>query len=144
MNFPLLQPNGIVSAATHALVNASLADDLVLGESLFQELVEVLDELRANWGDHPVLLETQADFHDEPTQRVELYRDALQLAEQHRLPTFTVRLSLARVLLDEFDDSRLAKIELIACQPDVVKNGDDGDRLEWAALKTLISQRESF
>lgn len=55
-----------VQDAVHYLVNASLMDDSVLTESLFTDLLAVLDELQTRYGDHPILQETAADFCDDP------------------------------------------------------------------------------
>jgi hypothetical protein len=56
-----------VQDASAALVNATLAEDAVLQASQFAELEAVLKELRERYGDHPILLETEANFLDDPS-----------------------------------------------------------------------------
>jgi hypothetical protein len=68
-----------VAAATLAATNATLADDEVLSASHFVELQSVLTELRRVYGDHPVLLETEADFAAEGAERIALYEAVKRL-----------------------------------------------------------------
>ncbi|MDY3557282.1 hypothetical protein R5W24_006470, partial [Gemmata sp. JC717] len=75
-----------VKAAALPVLNASLADDPALHDSCLIGLMDVLGGLRARHGDHPVLLETQADFADDGPERVALYRRAVAVAEAHGLP----------------------------------------------------------
>ncbi len=117
-----------------AIVNASLADDDVLRASHFLELQFVLSELRAKYGPHPLLLETEADFTDEPPERVALYEQAIQVALREEIITFTIRLSLARVLLDHFGDAKRALRELLACRDEITERADDSERREWHEL----------
>jgi len=70
-----------VGDVAHSLVNASLADDSILHASLFAELLGVLEGLRQRYGEHPVLLETAADFCDDLVPQLDLYRSAIRLAE---------------------------------------------------------------
>ena len=49
--------------------------------------------LRARHGEHPVLLETRADFAEDDVERVALYRRAAGLAAVHGLATLNIRLS---------------------------------------------------
>lgn len=123
-----------VTEASRALVNATLADDAVLQASLFAELQAVLEELRAGHGDHPVLLETEADFHDDPHSQRDMYLSAIRLAEAHALPTYTIRLSLARVLLENFDDPARATNELRACERELPQHADQGEMGDWSKL----------
>jgi hypothetical protein len=51
-----------VVAMSRAVVNATLAEDRVLAASALVELQGVLADLRARYGDHPILAETEADF----------------------------------------------------------------------------------
>lgn len=126
-----------VKEASRAVVNATLADDLVVRASHFIVLQIVLDELRLQHGEHPVLLETEADFEDEPLRRFHLYRCAIQLAERNRLPTYTIRISLARLLLEDFNDMESAENELESCRDEIVVTGDDAERNEWWDLLQL-------
>jgi hypothetical protein len=122
------------------VTNAALADDAVLRASQFAELVAVLEELRERYGDHPILLETEADFLDEPSLRVDLYRSAIRLAEQNALPTFTIRIALARVLLDEFADPKQAEKELAACHSELSRYADEYEKNEWCELMSKCEE----
>jgi len=131
----------LVIEASWAVMDATLADDSVLRQSLMIELEGVLGKLRDRYGDHPVLIETEADFQDEPIQQIELYRYALKLAVQHELPTYTIRISLAGVLLDDFGDSEEAAIELAACRDELDSLTDDWYRKQWSDLLSRCPQR---
>lgn len=123
-----------VRNATNAVMVATLADDTVLRQSLICELDGILEALRIRYGDHPVLLETAADFRDLPTNQVELYRAALKLAEQNQLPTRSIRISLARVLLEDFDEASAAAAELMACEREMRTDADASELAEWSKL----------
>jgi hypothetical protein len=94
-----------VTEAVLPLVNATFAEDDALRAACFIELRQVLSELRVLHGDHPVLLETEADFAEDDAERVALYRWAAGIAESHELPTLGIRLSLARVRTGACSDS---------------------------------------
>jgi hypothetical protein len=125
-----------VQEASHSVVNATLADDAVLRSALLVELLAILAELRAVHGDHPVLLETEADFLDDPSSRVAVYRDAIRLAQRHALPTISIRLSLARTLLEDLRDPRNALAVLSACQGELHDGADEADKADWNRLVT--------
>jgi hypothetical protein len=100
--FPFTQTEwSRVGDAAFPLVNASYAGDDVLHALLFVELQHVLAELRDRYGDHPVLLETEADFTVENGERRSLYRRAIEIANRHGLPTLSMRLAVARMLIDD-------------------------------------------
>jgi hypothetical protein len=136
-----------VNKSTLALTNATLADDEVLRAVYLNELQTVLAELRNRYGDHPVLLETEADFLDDRCRQCQLYRQAIQIAVAQGLPTFSIRVSLARVLLEEFNDYADADTELAACEPELRLN-DDYDRKGWFELaercRCLAADGDSF
>jgi hypothetical protein len=117
-----------------AVTNADLAEDAVLYESHFAELLAVLNELRDRYGQHPILLETEADFLDNPPRQVDLYRRAIRLAERHGLPTFSIRISLARLLLEEFANGKEAEKELSACECELYVLADESEKREWFEL----------
>jgi hypothetical protein len=121
-----------VKDAALPVVNAGLADDPVLRASHLAGLLGVLAGLRARHGDHPVLLETQADFAEADTERVALYRRAAALAAADGLPTLSIRLSLARVLLDTGEPAP-ARRELLACEGELGE-ADESERTSWAEL----------
>ena len=119
-----------IGELTHRLTNSTLADDDVLHESIHRELIERLCELTEKYGDHPVLLETLADYVEDPNERLLLYRKALQLSEKHGMPTLTIRVWLAELLLEELNDAAEARR--------VLKDGEDefleGDQEpEWVS-----------
>jgi hypothetical protein len=132
-----------VSEAARAIVNATFADDAVLRVSRFAELRQVLAQLRGKYGQHPALLETEADFTDEPSERVALYEEAKRLAEDQGLITYTIRLSLARVLLEELQEPERALREVLACREEVATLGDEGDRAQWEELHAECIHRTS-
>ena len=121
-----------VSDAALAVVNASLANDAVVGASHLAGLFDVLDKLRARHGNHPVLLETEADFTEDDGDRVTLYRRAVAIAEVDSIQTLTIRLSLSQVLLD-MGQHNAARNELLACEAEL-PSGDESDRASWAEL----------
>ena len=94
----------------------------------------MLAELRSRHGDHPVLLETEADFTDDPATQRELYRRALQQAELGGLITYSIRISLARVLLDNFKLPDEALAELMACEAELEPHADAAEQQKWAEL----------
>jgi hypothetical protein len=123
-----------VQDAARAVVNATLAGDDVLRASRFEELRLVVAELRESCGDHPALLETEADFSGDPAERRRLYQAAIQQAQDAGLVTYSVRTALARLLLDEFDEPAPAYGELKACEPELATHADESERAEWAEL----------
>lgn len=123
-----------VKEATHGVMNATLANDSILRQSLLSELDIILEELSCRHGDHPILLETSADFQDSPEKQLDLYRAALALADRNNLPTLSIRLSLARLLLEDFGQCDAAAHELVACQSELRTNGDRRDLEEWSLL----------
>jgi hypothetical protein len=130
-----------VSDTATALINASLAEDSILRDSWFAELQAVLAELHAKYGDHPVLLETEADFHDDPHVRRDMYLSAIRIAIANTLPTYSIRISLAWLLLDDFKDPIEAKHELTACEPELAQHADDWEREEWSELVRECDER---
>ncbi len=120
-----------IRAPMFDVVDAGFADDDVLRASAFQKFVSVLDALRAKYGRHPVLLETEADFTDETPRAIALYRVAIDLALAHGLPAYAIRISLASRYLDEPTEPALALAELTACQAEVAHSGDEYDRQWW-------------
>ncbi len=123
-----------VKDLSHSIVNATLFDDVVLQASLFQQLTSLLERLRKHYGEHPILLETAADFCDDHSLQLDMYRRAIRLAEAHNLPTLTIRLSLANVLLQDFHDQSEAARELLACESEVKTAGDKPQEREWCEL----------
>lgn len=107
-----------------SIVNAQSAEDEVLAGSLTIQLLDHLDTLRARHGDHPVLLETAADFTPDPSDQAGLYRRAIELAGKYGLPTLSIRLSFAPVLV-ELGEPIAALAELQACGGEVARGSAD-------------------
>lgn len=123
-----------VQDAARAVLNATLAGDAVLRASRFEELHLVVTELRATYGDHPALLETEADFSDDPAERRGLYQAGIEQAQRADLPTYSIRMALARLLLDDFNEPGRAFEELMACKSEATAYGDESERREWSEL----------
>jgi hypothetical protein len=85
----------------------------------FDELRAALGGLRDKYGDHPVLIETEADFTADPALAAKLYRAAELYAAANGLPTLSIRLSLAKLLLEELADVQEARAALIACRDEL-------------------------
>lgn len=130
-----------VREAARPVVNAWLAEDTVLRASHLVGLLDVLAGLRARHGDHPVLLETEADFTEDDAERVARYRRAAEIAAAHGLPTLSIRLSLARVLLDSGEQGA-ALAGLLACEGELVE-GDESERASWVELVAEARRAES-
>lgn len=119
-----------VEEAVIDLVNASgEEDDEVIAANL-KNVFDLLEALAIKYGPHPVLYETKADILPNPAERVELYRQAIRLAESNALQTLTIRLSLAEVLIEDLGDFAAARKELEACKDELTEEDLD----EWQAL----------
>jgi len=127
----------LVADAAWPRVNATLAGDQAVRESAFLTLQEVLQQLRAKYGDHPILLETEADFTDDDAEQQRLYHASIALANTHGLSTLSIRLSLASSLLHTgpTDD---AIAELYACQAEL-SDGDDWQRESWYDMVSRVN-----
>jgi hypothetical protein len=128
-----------VNKAAAAVTNATLQDDDVLAASKLVELQLLLASLRDVHGEHPILLETEADFLNDPAERRELYLQAIDGALHGKIPTYTIRISLAALLLDSFVDCDAARNELMACKVEVMELGDSGEQLQWNQLLQMCS-----
>ena len=114
-----------------SILNAQFAEDDVLAASLNLEMLDRMDALRARHGDHPVLLETAADYTENPSEQAALYRRAVELADAHGLPTLSIRLSFAPVLT-ELGEPIVALEELRACGREAAAGSAD-ERKQWAS-----------
>src|SRR6476620_3189167 len=85
----------------------------------FDDLRAALTGLKDKYGDHPVLIEIEADFTAEPATAAKLYRAAELYAAANELPTLSIRLSLAKLLVEELDDPQEARAALIACRDEL-------------------------
>lgn len=131
-----------VADAALPVVNAGLMDDNVVRASHLVDLLDVLARLRERYGDHPILLETEADFVEETGERVALYRRALEAAVASGLLTFTIRISLAEVLFKDLGRPAEARAELTACEDEVNEFGDDSEREHWGELAVQCDEAD--
>jgi len=82
------------------IVNASARDDRRTVAAAFRRLRQYYLRQEARGLRHPFLPETVGDFAEDAGTRVQLYRHALDLARQRRLPQQTILLALGEVYLD--------------------------------------------
>lgn len=71
-----------VSEKAYDVANAAMADDDVMLEVYRGQMRELLEELEEEWGEHPWILDTRADYLDDPKERRQLYERALSLARK--------------------------------------------------------------
>ena len=97
-----------------SILDADRSGDDALKTSLRLDLLDMLAVLRERHGDHPVLLETIADYTDDDAESAALYRRAVAIAEEHGLPTLSIRRALA-FTLKSLGNPAAALEELHAC-----------------------------
>lgn len=134
---------GQVSEAARHVVNATFMDDAVLQASCVEALWDELTELEQRYGPYWLLTEVRADFTEDPGDRVRLYRQAREEAEQIGAPIHTIQRSLAEVLLDDFSDANGARAALDAGEKDLEREGDEFDRDEAHRVRKAILVRRS-
>ncbi len=64
------------------IVNASLMEDEIMVGVHTVEMMEVLDQLEEEFGVHPAILATRADYVEDSTERLRLFTEALALARE--------------------------------------------------------------
>ena len=99
-----------------------------------------LNALRDKHGEHPALLETEADFTTDPPTAVALYRRAEELAAANGLPTLSIRISLARLLVEDLGQPAAARVALVACEPELAAAGVIESEC-WKELMANCSQQ---
>ena len=62
------------------VVNATRTDDDPMYDVYREQMLEILDELEAEFGTHPRILDTRTDYIDDPIERRRLCMRALELA----------------------------------------------------------------
>lgn len=129
-----------VLQVTRKIVNAGLMDDSLLARSLYCELEELVHRLIEEWGDRPWLLETLADFHDDPQESHELYARASRLARARGEPCHTIHLSWVRLLLDDLQRPADARQKLLECEDDIRESGDESELREFQELLGLLER----
>jgi hypothetical protein len=107
-----------VREAARGVINATKAEDPDLRAARFADLQSVLHWLRGRHGDHPTLLETEADFSTSPSDAAGLYRRAEREAAARGLPVLSIRLALARVMVD-LGEPDAAREALLACREEL-------------------------
>ena len=68
------------------VVNATRTDGDPMYEVYREQMLEILDELEAEFGVHSKILDTRADDLDDPLERRRLYLNALELAREQEDP----------------------------------------------------------
>lgn len=129
-----------VAELSHKLMQATLQDDLVLKLSYMSELQAYLSALRMSYPEHPVLTETEADFLDDPGERMRLYQKAILEAVKLKLPTASIRMSLAELLLEDLDKPAEAMEELTECKQEK-EFLDSADKKLFDGLLIQVSEK---
>lgn len=124
-----------VREAAREVINASKAENPTLRAARFADLQSVLRWLRGRHGDHPTLLETEANFSTSPSDAAGLYRRAEREAAARGLPALSIRLALARVLVNELNELEAAREALLGCR-DELTFATEADCETWAQLFT--------
>ncbi|MCD6048697.1 MAG: hypothetical protein K0Q55_100 [Verrucomicrobia bacterium] len=91
-----------VSQLAFDITNATLADDHALAESLYQRLHLYHEEQLATGRSHPFILETLADYTDDPAPALRYYEKALEMSRLMTSdePTHTILISIGERLLE--------------------------------------------
>ena len=66
------------------VVNATRTDSDPMYDVYREQMLEILDELQAEFGVHSEILDTRADYIDDPVERRHLYERALALAREQK------------------------------------------------------------
>jgi hypothetical protein len=84
------------------ITNATLADDSALAESLYQRLRLYHEEQLAAGRSHPFIIETLADYSNDPTQAVHYYEQALAMSLRMSSdePTHTILIGIGEQLIE--------------------------------------------
>ena len=128
-----------VRRAARAVARAGKADDIDRRANRLADLQSVLAEVRQRLGDHPVLWELEADFTSDPAVAADLYRRAEKAASEAGLPTLSIRLSLARLLLKELGHPGEARAALRACAGELPE-ASEKQSASWRELLAACEQ----
>jgi hypothetical protein len=137
-----MTPDGISTeewAHVHAvavdIVNASAIQDDVLCARHTQRLFEILDELEAIHGRIPSILDTRADYTDDPAVAIALYEEALAASEDPNLSSLVLP-SLIRLMIRE----QHAESSISGLLIQLERLTDMGERsFDWDELRELQS-----
>ena len=119
--------------AAKSVTDAVQADDANRRAARFADLRGVLADLRKRHGNHPLLIETEADFIPDSRDAADLYRQAEDAAVAAEWPTISIRLGLARVLFEELGQPGAAREVLLACREEL-PFAAAAQCEEWSAL----------
>ena len=141
-----MTPDGIsteewdrVHAAAVDIVNATVVEDDVLCAHHTQRLLDILDELEVTYGRIPSILDTRADYTDDPSVAISLYEEALAATEDPDLACLALP-SLIRLMIEEHHDE--ASISRRIHQLEQLTDQEKGFELE--ELRELQSQFEEL
>jgi len=118
-----------VHASAVDIVNASAVEDEVLRAHHTQRLLDILDELEATYGRIPSILDTRADYTEDPSVAIALYEEALAATDDPDLSCLALP-SLIRLMTQEHHDEssisrRILQLEQLIDQ----ENGFELDEL---------------
>ena len=84
------------------MTNATLADDHALAESLYQRLHRYYEEQLEAGRSHPFIIETLADYTDDPAQALCYYEQALAMSRHMASdePTHTILIGIGQQLIE--------------------------------------------
>jgi len=119
--------------AAGAVTRAAQAGDPGARAARFADFQSILNEVRQRHGHHPVLWELEADFTIEPRAAAELYVRAERASDAIGRGTLTIRLALARLLVDEMGQPEGAKLTLQSCIDDL-PHATNAQCALWAEL----------
>jgi hypothetical protein len=122
-----------IHRAARAVRSAHKARDPDRRAARFADLQAALGEVRMRRGDHPDLWETEADFTADPRAAADVYAKAERAAQGAGLPTLSIRLSLARLLLKELGCPGEAREALLACEGELPQ-ANEKQAVAWDEL----------
>jgi tetratricopeptide (TPR) repeat protein len=91
-----------ISELAADVTNATLADDDALAASLYQRLLAYHEEQLAAGHSHPFLIETLADYTDDPAQAIRYYEQTFEMSQQMASdePTQTILIGIGAQLIE--------------------------------------------
>jgi len=123
---------------SHDMVNEVYRYDNISPE-LFSKFLTTIKRLENKYGKHPKLSETLADHTDDKDERKKLYTEALELAISNDLPTITIRIAFARLLIDEIKNTDMALNILKADKKELENHDDEINVDEYYELKRSLT-----
>jgi len=114
-------------AISRRYIEAVSAQDDIVCDSIAREMYGTMVRLEKKYGEHPWILEHKADFARNRQEKRALYERALELAVERGHATLTIRIWLADLLLDKFDDAVAALRVLTDGQHEVVEQASEMD-----------------